>query len=165
MQTRHIRQFSPLINLAIVLAVSSLLGIALRKLNMQVLYSALYMTILLNWCLMLQRRIMDRRIRVRLICTALLMVLLFVLRVCRYEIFCITPTLKQYFWYLYYPPYTGVPVFALSAAMFVGKEVRFRKPLERGLIFAWILLNAAILTNVRGTSDAETRWIHVPRMV
>lgn len=147
MQTRRIRHYSPLINLAVALAVSSLLGIAMRKLNLQVLYSALYITILLDWCLMLQRRIMDRRIRVRLICAALLMVLLFVLRVCRYEIFCITPALKQYFWYLYYLPFTGVPVFTLSAAMFVGKEVRFRKLLERGIMFAWILLNAAILTN------------------
>ena len=173
MQMRYARQYSPLLKLAVVLAVSSLLGIALRKLNLQVMYSALYMTILLGWCLMLQRRIMDRRIRLRLICAALLMLLLFVLRVCRYEIFCITPALKRYFWYLYYPPFTGVQVFTLSAAMFVGKEVRLRKQLERVLLCAWVLLNTAILTNdlhqamftpKNGVLDPETHgfgWLYI----
>ena len=147
MKKKKSPRFFPLPYLALIFAVSSLLGVVLRALNLQVLSSSVYMAVMLAWCLLLQRRIMDQRIRIRLMIAALLMLALFVLRVCRYEIFFITPALKRYFWYLYYLPFTGVPVFTLASAMFVGKEVRFRKPLERVLLFAYLLLNAAILSN------------------
>ena len=147
MQMKHARPFSPLLILAAVLMVSSLLGAVLRAMHLQALSTVIYMAVMLEWCLLLYRRIIYRSIRSRLIAAALLMLALFVLRVCRYEIFFITPALKRYFWYLYYLPITGVPVFALSAALFIGKEVRFRKKLEGGLLFFWVILNAAILTN------------------
>ena len=122
MQKKRALRFQPLLYPVLVLAVSSLFGIALRALNLQVVSSALYLTLMMEWCLMLQRRIMDKRIRSRLLCAALLMVLLFFFRICRYEIFFISPFLKRYFWYLYYLPFTGVPVFTLFAALCVGKR-------------------------------------------
>ena len=146
MQKKQLRQFYPLRFLAVLLA-AGFSGGVFRALGLQLLSSLAYIAILLSWLLMLHRRILDRRIRVRLECAALMMLLLFLLRICRYELFCNIPVLDRYLWYLYYLPFTSVPLLTMFAALYVGKGVRFRRALERTSLFLWSLLCAAILTN------------------
>lgn len=146
MRDQKLWQLLPLRYMALMLA-AGISGAFFRALGLHLLPTLVYFAILFVWLMMLHRRVLDRRIRVRLECAAVMMILLFVLRTCRYELFCNIPDIERYLWYLYYLPFTSVPMITLFAALHIGKEVRFSRALERTLLFLWLLLCAAILTN------------------
>lgn len=93
--------------------------IPLEILPVYSLSALLYITIMLGWALSLYRRIVHPVIRRLLVTSAILMASLFYLRICRYNFFVSLPYIRQYFWYLYYVPFTGVPLFAFFASLAV----------------------------------------------
>lgn len=127
----------------------------------------IYITILTGWALSLNRRIVHPIIRQLLVTSAILMVSLFYLRICRYNFFVSLPDIRQYFWYLYYVPFTGVPLFAFFAALAVDTPEDVMVMIMGGtkndtnadsnyksygisiivMIAFWILLCIAIMTN------------------
>ena len=79
----------------------------------------IYIGILIGWALSLHRRIVHPVIRRLLVTSAILMASLFYLRICRYNFFSTLPYIRQYFWYMYYVPFTGVPLLALYTSLAV----------------------------------------------
>lgn len=148
-------------------------------------FSALiYIAILIGWVLSLHRRIVHPVIRRLLVTSAVLMASLFYLRICRYTFFVSLPYIRQYFWYMYYIPFTGIPLLALFAAFAVDtpedvmtlikRELRASAQISakaddkedthymkyvKAVIFltvVWILLCIAIMTN-----DIHGQMFHI----
>ena len=108
----------------------------------------LYMGLTAAWGLTVMSRILQKRIRDLLMCCCFFMTLVFVLRICRYDLFRELDRVSEYALYLYGVCYTMTALLSFLAALYVGRR-EDRKP--GGYVFAlWImetLLCAAMLTN------------------
>lgn len=78
--------------------------------------SVVYIGLIIAWGITLRRRIMDQHTKKLLMMMCVLMELLFVLRIARYEMFSIYPRIGMYVWCLYYIPFTAVPLVSLFIA-------------------------------------------------
>ena len=108
----------------------------------------LYMGLVLAWALTVRRRIWQRRIRHLLLWCCTLMILSFVLRICRYDLFRDLPPVTEYCLYLYGVCYTGAALLSFLAALCVGRGER-EEPL-RSTLPLWLAegaLCAVMLTN------------------
>ena len=105
------------------------------------------------WLMSMRQRVLHRDIRNWLTAGVLALILLFFLRICRYELQGEILVLSKWLWYAYYVPITGLPLITFCAAWCVGKEEsRVLKDSRTNILLAggWIvciLLAAGILTN------------------
>ena len=108
----------------------------------------LYLGLVLGWALTVRSRILQRSIRRLLLYCSGLMLLLFVLRICRYDLFRETRPVCEYALYLYGVCYTMAALLSLLSALCVGRREQ-RIP-RRYLILLWsaeTLLCLVMLTN------------------
>ena len=108
----------------------------------------LYMGLVLAWGLTVRRRILHRRMRVLLLCCCGFMLLSFVLRLCRYDLFRELRPVSEYCQYLYGVCYTMSALLAFLTVRNVGLGER-ETPLRR-LLLLWLaeaLLCGLMLTN------------------
>ena len=108
----------------------------------------LYLGLVLAWGLTVMSRILQRPIRRLLLYCCGFMVMSFVLRICRYELFREIPAVSEYTLYLYGVCYTMTALLAFLTVLCVGREdpgapLRFRYPLWAGET----LLCIAMLSN------------------
>ena len=108
----------------------------------------LYMGLVLAWGLTVLRRILNPRIRALLLFCCGFMLLSFVLRVCRYDLFREFKPVSEYCQYLYSVCYTMTALLSFLAARCVGPG-EGKAPLRRllPLWLAELLLCALFLTN------------------
>ena len=128
-----------------VVAVSAFLSGALfpAVFPLRHLSAVLYCAILTAWLLTVHKRILRRRIRRLLIAGAGFLLLLFLLRMCRYDFFP-GETAGRMLWYLYYIPFTALPLVSFLAAQDVGGRA------GRGtdwLWAVWTVLCAVLASN------------------
>ena len=85
------------------------------------LSSILYCFFIIAWASTVAWRIVHKKIRRNIIAVAVSLLVLFVIRFCRYDLFINSPLICRYLWYFYYVPYITMPMMSLSAAYYVGK--------------------------------------------
>ena len=112
------------------------------------LTNILYPMILLAWLITVKHRLLQPQVRRYYILGALLLIATFIARYLRYNI---TPSYSAFYrwlWYIYYLPFTAVPLCSFSAAFFSGREETAAAP--RWLDGLWLAcgcLTVLILTN------------------
>lgn len=108
-----------------------------------------YITMILIWAVSIRRRIVDDRIRHRILAACLFMVLLFFLRMCKYSYFPDDIYVNEYLWYGYTIPLTAIPVCMFMAALYVEpvRNRRFVVMMEKLLIVLNIIIAVAVMTN------------------
>ncbi|MBQ5545284.1 MAG: hypothetical protein IIU00_06360 [Clostridia bacterium] len=115
---------------------------------MRDLTSCVYIGVILAWALSISHRIVDTNIRRWLLMASGFMILLFVLRLCKYTFFIESVTIQEYCRYAYYIPFTAVPLCTFCAAVSMGTP-RERIPKKR--ICLWwggqCLLGTLMMTN------------------
>ena len=110
--------------------------------------SVLYSTLLIAWAVTIKRRVLQMRLRRCLIAAAMLLLALFVLRLCRWVFFAWSLAADRFLWLLYYIPYTAVPLLSLCAALCVGRGAEEPSRTVPILLWGvWSLLAAGFMTN------------------
>jgi hypothetical protein len=104
---------------------------------------------ILIWAVSIRRRIVDDRIRFRILAACLFMVFLFFLRMCKFSYFPDDVYINEYIWYGYTIPLTSIPMCFFLAALNL-EPVRNNKLIgmtEKLLIIADIIISVVALTN------------------
>ena len=107
----------------------------------------LYMGLVLAWALSMGSRILQRDVRRLLSVCCGFMAGIFVLRICRYDVFREFAPVSEYALYLYGVCYTMAALLSFLTALRVGREETARSRLPAVLWTAEGLLCAAMLTN------------------
>lgn len=104
----------------------------------------LYCGIAIMWATYLKRRIPDKRMQKVLIGLAMNLVLLFLIRTCKYVLF----EKNTILWYMYYIPLTFMPLMLYLMTKRIGEiQVEDTEKSDKYYIAGFILLNLMILTN------------------
>ncbi|MCR5332351.1 MAG: hypothetical protein K6E62_14390 [Lachnospiraceae bacterium] len=95
--------------------------------------------------------IVQNNLRRYLSAGGVMLILLFLMRICRYNLIDDFPTIGRYLWYAYYVPFIVLPLIALLMALCIGRSEKEasqeRKVLKTVMWSAGALLLAAIMTN------------------
>ncbi len=108
-----------------------------------------YITMILIWAVSVWRRIVDAKIRRRILAACFFMVLLFFLRMCKFSYFPDDVYINEYLWYGYTIPLTAIPLCMFMAALNVepvGNKKLVRLA-ERLMILVNIAIAAVVMTN------------------
>ena len=140
--------------LAVLFAVLFVMGIVftmipVRGLMPHHISTFAYLIMILMWSATIQARVTDREIRRRILIACAFMILLFVLRMCKFSYFPDMPMARLYIWYAYSIPLTFIPLFFFLAALYV-EPVRDRKKVqktERMLVLVNAVFAVVIMTN------------------
>ena len=110
--------------------------------------SILYCFILLAWSVTVEQRIVHSALRRYLVAIAALLLMLFLIRICRWILFANSPLAVRYLWYAFYIPFLAMPLLSLSAAFCVGRGEGDGLPalLKAGWAAAGLLM-LGVLTN------------------
>lgn len=119
-------------------------------LKMGLIRSGIYIFLFAAWGVLLNRRIIQVQLRRYMIGIAGSMAFWFLLRTLKYHIIVdgSFPDMQRLIWYAYYIPMLMLPMFALFAAISLGKPEQYRTPFPLRLL--WIpaaLLALTVLTN------------------
>ncbi len=127
--------------------VTCMLPVSITKLHHLPAFS--YITVILIWAVSIRRRIVDERIRHRILAACIFMVFLFFLRMCKFSYFPDDVYVNEYLWYGYTIPLTTIPTCFFLAALYV-EPVGSKKLIgmaEKLLIAADIIIAAVAMTN------------------
>ena len=133
----------------------------------------IYCLIIIAWMVAAANRIVNKHIRWHLVAIGAFLLMLFMVRICRYSIFMQSSLGEKWLWYLYYVPYIALPMLSLSAASWSGKSENYRIPMIikigwgiAGLLMAGILTNdlhhATLIFTFRadGSLQADYNWLY-----
>ena len=111
--------------------------------------SILYCTLFIAWGLMVRRRILNVHIKQRLLIASGFMVLLFVLRVSRFNFFDEVDFMSTILWYAYYIPMTVIPLLGFLAAHYTEpvRNINRVRRAERLLIAMEVIIICVVMTN------------------
>ena len=110
--------------------------------------SVLYGGIVITWAATIERRIMQREMRRNLLGLSLCLLVLFVLRMGKYELFNTMHTAQRYLWYAYYIPLIGASVLSFMAALCIGKSPDWKPTGWWGILFfVSLFLVFTVMTN------------------
>ena len=109
----------------------------------------LYCTVFIAWGLMVRRRILNVHIMKRLVIASSFMVMLFVLRVSRFNFFDEVPSASEILWYSYYIPMTVIPLLGFMAAHNTEpvRNINRVRTAERILIVCEVIIAGVVMTN------------------
>ena len=110
--------------------------------------SMLYAGLIIVWAVTRRMIIADKTISRFLLVGAAFLVLLFVLRICKWELFDESDIMRKYLWYAFYIPFVITPMFSLSAAFCIDRHEKGR--VIRGLLPLWavaVMLCLGIMAN------------------
>ena len=108
-----------------------------------------YITMILIWAVSVRRRIVDGRIRTRILIACAFMVFLFFLRMCKFSYFPDDVYVNEYLWYGYTIPLMAIPVCFFMAAINVEpvRNGRLVAVTEKILIGLNVIVAAVVMTN------------------
>ncbi len=78
--------------------------------------------VVLLWGLSVRKRLIDRRVRLLLSAIVVMIVMYFLLQLCKYSLFHGQMTAERYLWYAYYIPMTVIPLLLLYLALSINKQ-------------------------------------------
>ena len=108
-----------------------------------------YLTMIMMWSVTIQTRVTDRQIRRHILIACFFMILLFVLRMCKFSYFPDMTMARLYIWYAYSIPLTFIPLFFFLAALYVeptGNRKTVQK-IEKILIWTNAAFAVVTMTN------------------
>ena len=110
-----------------------------------------YCTLIIIWGLSIRRRILDTKVRRRILISCVFMLMLFLLRMCKFSFFPDLDDIEEVVWYAYYIPMTAIPLFMFFAALRVEplKSVHRIDMAEKILVCIEVLICIVVLTNGR----------------
>ncbi|MBO5597268.1 MAG: hypothetical protein J5943_01505 [Oribacterium sp.] len=108
-----------------------------------------YCAMIILWALSLNRRILNAKVRRRILIACVFMVLLFFLRMCKFSFFDGELRVLEHIWYSYYIAMTAIPMFVFFSAARIEpvRSERFNNRMEMVLLVLWLLLCIAVMTN------------------
>ena len=110
--------------------------------------SILYSFIIIAWGASVAQRIVHKRIRRHIVMIAAFLLMLFIVRICRWMLFLHSALADRYTYYLFYIPFIALPMLSLSAAEYVSRDEQVDMPLYIKLFWGVTgLLMLSILTN------------------
>lgn len=139
-------RFKYLINLVCFYVISILVNIISKHtfINSSLFFS--FITIV--WTISVSKRVVSRNIRTYMIFMGILMILLILMRACKYQFFVYSDKMQTVLWYLYYVPMVTIPFLSFNASLKLGKKQSLNNKFF--IIFSHIpllLIITAILTN------------------
>ena len=84
--------------------------------------SILYCFIMIGWAVTVAQRIIHPRIRQHLIAISVFLLILFIVRICRWILFAHSAIANRYLYYVFYISFIMMPMLSLSAASYVSKD-------------------------------------------
>ena len=112
------------------------------------LSSVLYGFIVITWAATVERRITQREMRRYLLRASLCMVILFLLRMAKYDFFAGLPDVTRLLWYGYYAPIIAVAVLSFQAALCIGRSPDWKPSGRLGALWmVSLVLMLTVLTN------------------
>lgn len=90
--------------------------------------SILYCFITIGWAVTVAQRIIHPRIRRHLIAISVFLLILFIVRICRWNLFAHSAIANRYLYYLFYISFIVIPMLSLSAAAYVSKDEHAEMP-------------------------------------
>ncbi|MBR6983155.1 MAG: hypothetical protein IKH75_06425 [Ruminococcus sp.] len=110
--------------------------------------SFLYSFIIIAWGAAVAQRIVHKRIRRHIVMIAVSLLMLFVVRICRWMLFLHSALAERYTYYLFYIPFIALPMLSLSAAEYVSRDEQVDMPLYIKLFWGVTgLLMLSVITN------------------
>lgn len=123
------------------------------------LQTLIHCALITGWAMSVKRRILHPGVRRLLIASAVAMLALFVLRMCRFVYLEDDPFLSMHLWYAYYLPMTLSPMLLFFASMRVGTERRTdaQRNVTAAFCAVGLFFCAAVMTN-----DLHGRMFVIP---
>lgn len=110
--------------------------------------SFLYSFIMIAWATSVAQRIVHKRIRRHIAAIAVFLLILFIIRICRWMLFLHSDIADRYTYYLFYISFIALPMLSLSAAEYVSRDEQVDMPLYIKLFWGVTgLLMLSVLTN------------------
>ena len=110
--------------------------------------SFLYSFIIIAWGASVAQRIVHKRIRRHIVAIAVSLLMLFIVRICRWMLFLHSALADRYTYYLFYISFIALPMLSLSAAEYVSRDEQVDMPLYIKLFWGVTgLLMLSVLTN------------------
>ena len=110
--------------------------------------SFLYSFIMIAWGASVAQRIVHKRIRRHIVAIAVSLLMLFIVRICRWMLFLHSALADRYTYYLFYILFIALPMLSLSAAEYVSRDEQVDMPLYIKLFWGVTgLLMLSVLTN------------------
>ena len=108
----------------------------------------MYCFIIITWIVAAASRIVHKPIRRHLVAMGAFLLMLFIVRLCRYSLFMQSGIWQKWLWYLFYVPFIALPMLSLSAASWSGKsEDSSMSTIIKANWSITVLLMAGMLTN------------------
>ncbi len=143
---RHTAAFIAAILFAFVIDITSQVSVLFKHIPIPA--SILYCFIIIAWAVTAVQRIIHKRIRQYIAAAAVFLLLLFIVRICRWIFFLHSAAADRYLWYLYYISYIAMPMLSLTAAFFVGRdEADELSAVMKSQWTAAVLMMTGVLTN------------------
>jgi len=107
-----------------------------------------YLAIAVAWVITIKRRVTYSFIKGYLVMGGVSIILLFILRLMKWDFYDHILTVSRYTWYAYYIPITIMPLFSFLLATKVGKDMEDRnRTLDFVSIISWLVLVVFVMTN------------------
>ena len=120
----------------------------------------IHITLLIGWCVSLNRRIQNRQVRYLLILVGVLMAFWLTVRTIKFE-FIADPThpLVRYLWYSYYIPMVLIPMIGVFVVKYLDKFADYTHPKQMNLM----LIPAFLLLGIVFTNDLHRLVFDFPQ--
>lgn len=116
------------------------------------IFTFIMCVMLICWAISVNIRIIMVQTKRCLILISVFLMLLFILRACRWNFFENDPLAERYLWYMYYIPFVAVPALSFHAAVRTGTDPA--SPLDLSVKIMWavaaIILTACLTNDLHG---------------
>ena len=119
-----------------------------KALHLNSLFTVVFCPVLIFWGFSVNSRIIMPQVKRCLVAISFSLLMLFVIRTCRWEFFYGIPRVNIFLWYMYYIPFVTVPTLSFHASIRTGTDPDREIPPYIRVIWAIaLLLITAFLTN------------------
>ena len=111
--------------------------------------SIMYSFIIIAWAASVVQRIVHKRIRRHIVAIAVFLLMLFIVRICRWRLFTHSALADRYLHYLFYISFIALPMLSMSAAVYVSRDESTAMPVPIKLFWAAAgVLKTAVLSGM-----------------
>ncbi|MCR4792648.1 MAG: hypothetical protein K5871_07850 [Lachnospiraceae bacterium] len=119
-----------------------------RAIHLNSLFTVVFCPVLIFWGFSVNSRIIMPQVKRCLVAISVFLLMLFVIRTCRWEFFYGIPRVNIFLWYMYYIPFVTVPTLSFHASIRTGTDPESKAPSYVSVIWAIaLLIIASFLTN------------------
>lgn len=121
--------------------------------------NVIHISLVMAWCVSLNRRIMKKQIRQILVSVGVMLIIWLTVRVCKWEfIGDADTTIGRYCWYVYYIAMIFIPLLGVFVVSYIGKPENYKTPSWMNYLF----IPAALLLLCVFTNDFHEMVFYFP---